>query len=146
MEGSDDNALASGCPSDQGSAGKAPVCQGCPGQSLCLNQGLVDPDQKFIDVRMNAIKHKILIVSGKGGVGKSSIASGLSMAFAQLCGPNKVGLLDLDICGPSVPRLLGVEGKIVTNTEYGWMPLKSLHGGGIKVMSSGSLISSNESA
>ena len=71
--------------------------------------GGVDSDQKYIDVRMNAIKRKILIVSGKGGkkvcvnfgssknakgVGKSSIAAGLSMALAQLCGEKKV-LLDL---------------------------------------------------
>ena len=37
---------------------------------------------------------------------------------------NQVGLLDLDICGPSIPKLLKIEDKTVITTEYGWMPLK----------------------
>ncbi len=37
---------------------------------------------------------------------------------------NQVGLLDLDICGPSIPRLMGIEGKQVINASYGWLPIK----------------------
>ena len=68
----------------QSMVGKANVCQGCPGRELCLSMaGRVDPDQKFINVRMNAVKRKILILSGKGGVGKSSVACSLAMALAR---------------------------------------------------------------
>jgi len=122
MESDGDKATAVGCPSETALAGKASVCQGCPGQYLCSQQGGVDPDQEMIDLRMNAVKHKILILSGKGGVGKSSLAATLSMALANM--GKKVGLVDLDICGPSVPKLMAVAGKQVINSPYGRTPLK----------------------
>ena len=58
---------------------------------------------------MNKIKHKIAVISGKGGVGKSTVTVNLAAAFA-LHG-NHVGILDADIHGPSVPRLLGLTGQ-----------------------------------
>ena len=58
---------------------------------------------------MGKIKHKIAIISGKGGVGKSTVTVNLATAFAQM--GNKVGVLDADIHGPSVPKLLGLEGQ-----------------------------------
>eukprot|EP00112_Aurelia_sp_Birch-Aquarium-sp1_P002640 Seg1295.1 transcript_id=Seg1295.1/GoldUCD/mRNA.D3Y31 product="Cytosolic Fe-S cluster assembly factor NUBP1-like" protein_id=Seg1295.1/GoldUCD/D3Y31 len=131
------------CPAESEQAGKADVCQGCPGQALCKSMGGVDPDQKLIDIRMKAIKHKILVLSGKGGVGKSSIASLLSMALGR---QNKsVGLCDLDICGPSIPHLLDVKEQQVLDTPYGWQPLKSPHFK-IKVMSVGSLLEESDNA
>ncbi|KAI8511769.1 hypothetical protein Bbelb_108690 [Branchiostoma belcheri] len=82
-EGSE-SATATGCPSETELAGKADMCKGCPGQALCRQQGGRDPDQELLDTRMRAVKHKILILSGKGGVGKSSVAACLSMALAEL--------------------------------------------------------------
>jgi len=38
--------------------------------------------------------------------------------------PHQVGIVDLDICGPSVPKLMAVEGESIINSQYGWMPLK----------------------
>ena len=58
---------------------------------------------------MGKIKHKIAVISGKGGVGKSTVTVNLAAAFA-LHG-NHVGILDADIHGPSVPRLLGLAGQ-----------------------------------
>ncbi|XP_068758243.1 cytosolic Fe-S cluster assembly factor NUBP2-like [Montipora capricornis] len=143
MESDGDTASAVGCPSETSLAGKASVCQGCPGQYLCSQQGGVDPDQEMIDLRMNAIQHKILILSGKGGVGKSSVATTLSMAFSNM--GKKVGLVDLDICGPSIPKLMAIEGQQVVNSPYGWMPLRSPHFD-VKVMSVGSLLEKGDSA
>ncbi len=65
-------------------------------------------EQQTLKDRMGKIKHKIAIISGKGGVGKSTVTVNLAAAFAQM--GNKVGVLDADIHGPSVPKLLGLEG------------------------------------
>ncbi|XP_064400343.1 cytosolic Fe-S cluster assembly factor Nubp2 homolog 2-like isoform X2 [Halichondria panicea] len=136
-------AAAVGCPAESCEAGKAGVCQGCPGRELCLQQqGGVDEDQKYINVRMKAIKKKILVLSGKGGVGKSTVAACLGMALAKL--NTKVGILDLDICGPSIPKLLAVEGQAVVNSQYGWTPLRSPHSE-VKVMSVGCLLGESDS-
>ncbi|XP_033644544.1 cytosolic Fe-S cluster assembly factor NUBP2 homolog [Asterias rubens] len=143
-QGKSDAAAAVGCPAETSQAGRADICKGCPGQAMCQKQGGTDPDQEMIDLRMNAIKHKILVISGKGGVGKSSLAATLSMAFAK-SHPNKVGLVDVDVCGPSCPRLMAVENQKVVNTEWGWTPLKSSHGN-VKVMSVGSLLNQTDSA
>ncbi len=59
---------------------------------------------------LNHIKHKILVMSGKGGVGKSSVAAYLSVMLAGR--GFKVGLMDVDLHGPSIPRLLGLKGTI----------------------------------
>ena len=69
---------------------------------------------------MNAIRHKILVVAGKGGVGKSSLAVGLAVSLASQ--GKQVGLLDVDICGPSVPRLLDMQDCSVQESPYGWIP------------------------
>jgi len=58
---------------------------------------------------MSKIKHKIAVISGKGGVGKSTITVNLAAAFTQH--GNHVGILDADIHGPSVPKLLGLTGQ-----------------------------------
>jgi Mrp family chromosome partitioning ATPase len=58
---------------------------------------------------LNRIKHKIVVMSGKGGVGKSTVATNVAVALS-LAG-KKVGLLDVDVHGPSVPRLLSLKGK-----------------------------------
>ncbi len=63
-----------------------------------------------IKERLKRIKNKILVMSGKGGVGKSSVAAYLSVALAKK--GYKVGLMDVDLHGPSIPRMLGLKGNI----------------------------------
>ena len=58
---------------------------------------------------MRDIKHKVVILSGKGGVGKTTVATNLAMAFAR--DGLETGVLDVDIYGPNVPKLLGLEGQ-----------------------------------
>lgn len=58
---------------------------------------------------MSKIKHKIAVISGKGGVGKSTVTVNIAAAFAQ--NGLKVGILDADMHGPSIPRLLGLTGQ-----------------------------------
>jgi hypothetical protein len=84
-------------------AGKVDSCAGCPNQGACAaGEFQVDPAISFVQDRMAQVKHKILILSGKGGVGKSTFSAQLAFALAQQ--GKQVGLLDIDICGPSIPR------------------------------------------
>jgi len=67
--------------------------------------------------RLDHIKNKILVMSGKGGVGKSSIAAYLSVLLAKR--GRKVGLMDVDLHGPSIARLLGIKGSIQPSSVSG---------------------------
>jgi Mrp family chromosome partitioning ATPase/predicted Fe-Mo cluster-binding NifX family protein len=70
-----------------------------------------------IKERLHHIKNKILVMSGKGGVGKSSVAAYLSVALAKK--GYRVGLMDVDLHGPSIPRMLGLKGNIGPGTHEG---------------------------
>ena len=75
--------------------------------------------QEDIGKRLENIKHKIVVLSGKGGVGKSTIAVNLALGFAEKFPTGKVGILDLDFSGPNIPKMLGVEDKRVKPNEDG---------------------------
>ena len=78
--------------------------------------------QEILRYRMKQIKHKIAVISGKGGVGKSTVTVNLAAAFA-LHG-SLVGILDADLHGPSVPTLLGLTGQQVKGGPPGAFPVK----------------------
>ncbi|MEN6518646.1 MAG: Mrp/NBP35 family ATP-binding protein [Methanospirillum sp.] len=84
------------------------------------------------------VQHVILVLSGKGGVGKSTVAVNLATALANH-GLN-VGLLDLDFHGPSIPKMLGIEGRIPTVSADGIEPVRVT--GTLAAMSIGFLLSS----
>jgi len=75
----------------------------------------------MIERNMAKIKHKILVLSGKGGVGKSTTCCNIAQCFVAQ--GLKVGVLDIDICGPSVPMLLGLEDREVMQSSDGWVPV-----------------------
>ena len=70
---------------------------------------------KEIEASLGRIRNKILVMSGKGGVGKSSVAAYLSVALAKM--NKKVGLMDVDLHGPSIPRMLGLKGTVGPGTK-----------------------------
>lgn len=95
-------------------AGKASACAGCPNQKICASGAAKqpDPDIPLITTNLAKVQHRILILSGKGGVGKSTVASQIALLLAFKEGKN-VGMLDVDLCGPSQPRMLGcVDAKL----------------------------------
>ncbi|KAH8656507.1 P-loop containing nucleoside triphosphate hydrolase protein [Tricladium varicosporioides] len=70
---------------------------------------------------LDKVKHVVLVLSGKGGVGKSSITTQLALSLS-LAG-HSVGILDIDLTGPSIPRLFGIESAKVTQAPGGWIPV-----------------------
>jgi ATP-binding protein involved in chromosome partitioning len=97
----------------------------------CGKTVLVEEEDKTID----CIRHKIVVLSGKGGVGKSTVAVNLAVALGME--GKKVGLLDVDIHGPSVPKMLHLEGTKLESSEDKIFPADF---GGLKVMSIGFLL------
>ncbi len=109
------------CPAGTNEAGAAPGCQGCEGQSLCSSTR-EEPRDEALTLRLGAIRHKVLVLAGKGGVGKSTVAVQLAGLLARR--GRRVGLLDLDLCGPSLALMLGVQGAPVVAGPGGWTPVK----------------------
>jgi Mrp family chromosome partitioning ATPase len=143
------------CPGTQSEeAGKSSACDGCPNQKICASgeAKAVDPDLEIINERLSPVKHKILVLSGKGGVGKSTVTCMLAWALSKLRHEetstgdedknmgeqnnseldddednlNQVGIMDIDLCGPSIPRMMGssvAKGDSIHQSNYGWSPV-----------------------
>jgi len=102
-------------------------------------------DRQALQSRMCKIKHKLLVLSGKGGVGKSTVA--VNLATAPALAGKRVGLLDVDLHGPSVPKLLHLEGRQVEATEDAMLPVELPCGEGkLSVMSIGFLLRERDDA
>lgn len=86
-----------------------------------LNRKNKEDEEKRIKEALNKIKHKIMIMSGKGGVGKSTVATNLAFSFAMH--GFEVGLLDVDITGPNIPKMLGIENERLGGDEKGIFPV-----------------------
>nr|XP_040238415.2 cytosolic Fe-S cluster assembly factor NUBP2 homolog [Anopheles coluzzii] len=93
---------------------------------------------------LDKVKHIILVLSGKGGVGKSTVSTQLALTLAEA--DHKVGLLDIDLCGPSVPYLLGLEDRDVHQCDEGWVPVYTSAEKRLAVMSIGFLLKNRSDA
>jgi Mrp family chromosome partitioning ATPase/predicted Fe-Mo cluster-binding NifX family protein len=98
-------------------------------------------EQQRLQARMARIAHKVLVLSGKGGVGKSTVA--VNLALALMLEGRRVGLLDVDIHGPSVPHMLGLAGEPILTEAGAMLPVEL---GDLKVMSIAFLLSRREDA
>jgi len=107
-----------------------------------LPQAQSEQDQR-LKLKLDKIKHKIAVISGKGGVGKSTVTVNLAMAFAMQGHKDKVGVLDADIHGPCIPKMLGLKGQTLIGGPGGlFFPV--LGKMGIKVVSMGFLLPNDE--
>ncbi|KAK0561969.1 cytosolic Fe-S cluster assembly factor nbp35 [Tilletia horrida] len=133
------------CPgTDSDQAGLASACAGCPNQAVCATTPKgPDPDLARIAQRLSRVRHKILVMSGKGGVGKSTFTAQLAWGFSAVAAeeeeeqeaaqrqankrrrtrPTQTAVMDLDICGPSIPTLLGLTRSNIHQSAQGWQPV-----------------------
>ena len=117
-------------------------CSSCSSASSCggsCPSGAAAEPQKTQAQQLSNIKNVIVVMSGKGGVGKSSFSSLIAIALQKM--GKKVGILDGDITGPSIPKLFGVKG-LPEVSEYGAYPLKSK--GDISIMSMNLMLQNEE--
>lgn len=114
------------------------ACGSCSGQD-CKGQ---NEEEKALQRNLARIKNKIVVLSGKGGVGKSTVATNLAQALAMA--GMKTGLLDVDVHGPSIPRLLSLSGERPHVNADHLEPVNA--GPNLWVMSLGFLLPSNRDA
>jgi ATP-binding protein involved in chromosome partitioning len=99
--------------------------------------------EQRLKLKLSKIKHKIAVISGKGGVGKSTVTANLAMAFAMKGHEGKVGVLDADIHGPCIPKMLGLKGQALMGGPGGiWFPVIGQLG--LKVVSMDFLLPNDE--
>ena len=101
-------------------------------------------DEENTNDNLSGVKHIILVLSGKGGVGKSTTATQLSLGLRAA--GKKVGLLDVDLCGPSIPKMLNVEGHDIHQSSQGWVPVYADQEQRLGVMSIGFLLGTSDEA
>lgn len=113
------------------------TCNSCSSQDDCgVQQNLgMDAQDQAIQEALALIENKFLIMSGKGGVGKTSVAVNLAVALSKK-GP-KVGLMDVDLHGPDIPRMLGLKGLLDISADRRMLP--KTYSDGLKVVSIESL-------
>lgn len=124
---------SAGCGSGScgGSEGCGGNCESCKGNNV----------KQRIEETMNRIKRKIVVLSGKGGVGKSTVS--VNLAFALAATGAKVGLLDVDIHGPSAPKMLNLDGMTLSSDGEKIIPIEI---GTLKVVSLAFLLQNPDDA
>lgn len=101
-----------------------------------------DPKAAIIEAQLKKIKHKIVVLSGKGGVGKSTMATNIAVSLANK--GKKVGLLDIDFHGPSIPKMMGLEGDLLNGNGETFLP--SQYSDNLSVMSIGFMLQNQDDA
>jgi len=114
------------------------ACQSCKESSSC--DGTKCTIEKEKGHELSNVKNIIAIMSGKGGVGKSSVTSLLAVYLREK--GYKVGILDADITGPSIPKIFGIGEKRALRTEFAFLPVESTTG--IRIMSLNLLVENEE--
>jgi len=112
-------------------------------EQMKQKQAMMKVQDQEIKEKLKDFKNKILVMSGKGGVGKSTVAAYLAVGLAKK--GFQVGLMDVDLHGPSIPRLLGLKGSIQSSAESNkGIPLKYLPN--MEVMSIEALLGDKDTA
>lgn len=117
-------------------------CQACTTSDTCNSERKDEHEQDVLRKRMDSIKHKCMVLSGKGGVGKSTVATNVAVTLAME--GFRVGLIDADIHGPNIPKMMGIEDERPSAASEGLLPISTPYG--LKVMSIGFFLQSQDDA
>jgi Mrp family chromosome partitioning ATPase len=116
-------------------------CDSCSKADTCTDRKKqIFEQERLLKLRMSQIKHKIAVISGKGGVGKSTVTANLAIALAT--SGYHVGVLDADIHGPCIPKMLGMRGEEVAVGPPGAFPAVGPYG--VRVVSMDFLLQSDD--
>jgi ATP-binding protein involved in chromosome partitioning len=96
--------------------------------------GQKNQQMELIKERMSRVKHKIAVISGKGGVGKSLVTVNLAVGLAVNREERRVAILDADLTGPCVPKMMGLKGERLDASPVGIAPVKGPKGVGVVSM------------
>lgn len=133
MSETPDNANAECVGPTSSQAGKSSACDGCPNQKACGSGAFNSPEAiakakaetNKLKTSLDNVDHTVLVLSGKGGVGKSTVSCQLAHTLASM--GYAVGLLDVDLCGPSAPRMIlgdaHLRAQISQTASGGWIPV-----------------------
>lgn len=124
------------------SCDKKAGCEGCGETETCSEQEKEKHEAQRLRENMALVGHKFMVLSGKGGVGKSSVAVNLAVTLVRE--GYAVGLMDADIHGPNIPKMMGVEEKRLVGSMDGLLPINT--DSGVKIMSVAFLLRSKDDA
>ena len=111
--------------------------------STCASkEKMQNPLDTMVKETLSQIKHKLFVMSGKGGVGKSSVAANIAVGLAQK--GFKVGLIDVDLHGPSIAKIMGMKGLLNATEDKKLIPKDCIFG--LKVVSMQSLMQEKDQA
>jgi Mrp family chromosome partitioning ATPase len=120
---------------------KNSTCEPCGQEGTCSQEEKDAHSEALLRKTMGKIKHKFMVMSGKGGVGKSTVAANLAVTLAG--NGHQVGLLDADIHGPNIPKMLGLDLKKLDGSPDGIEPVS--FSPNLKVVSMAFLLSDPDS-
>jgi ATP-binding protein involved in chromosome partitioning len=98
-------------------------CQSCSQANRCSEEEKKAHQEEMLREKLFHIEHRIMVMSGKGGVGKSTVATNLAVALARR--GYQVGILDADVHGPNIPKMLGVDQERPQGTAQGMLPIQA---------------------
>ena len=97
------------------------TCETCGSSTSCDAAAKAQHVEELMTNKLSVIKHRLVVMSGKGGVGKTTVSVNLAVALARL--GKKVGLFDADVHGPNVPKMLGIDGSVPGMGPNGLIPV-----------------------
>lgn len=117
-------------------------CSQCDSSQQCSQAEKERHQEERLQAQLQKINHTLVVMSGKGGVGKSTVATNLAVALAQR--NYKVGIMDADIHGPNIPKMLGINNPELRGTEHGIKPV--MYYPNLRVISVAFMLPSNDDA
>lgn len=116
-------------------------CQSCSSSQSCSEDEKQAHREQMLREKLSHIDHRLMVMSGKGGVGKSTVAANLAVSLARR--GYEVGILDADVHGPNIPKMLGLDKEKLVGTPQGMLPIPLYPN--LKVLSMGFLLPNEDS-